>query len=752
MTISYRKILSHSKVRPHLFQARFGLEREGHRIDYFGNLSSLPHPTALGSRSFHPYIQTDFAETQLEAITPVFERSDQPLQFMEPLHDVMIRSLEKKELLWVQSMPPALPEKEEDIQLAQLEQEEDVAYRQGLASKYGKRKQMVSGIHYNFEFSEDLLRVMWEQQTEKDFKSFKTEVYMKLSRQYLRHMWIITYCLGGSPRANAGFFTDEFTSPRQPARSLRNSKFGYRNAEDIFVSYENLEKYYSDLEGYVKAGELSEMKEFYSAVRLRGGKRVEELLEKGIQYVEFRNFDLNPFVRVAMDKDTSRFVHLFALYLIAKEEEETPNVSQKHGEAINDEVALENPLEKTAYYEEGSLFFTEMRHFAQELNFSAEDQMIIAQFARMIEHPEETLAGRMELAYQENNNFALELAETYRVQTFERPFQLSGFTDLELSTQNLLFDAIQKGLKVEILDAHDQMISLKYESHEEIIEKGNMTSKDSMVAYAIMENKVVTKKLLKRKQLNTPKGQEFTDIAEATRAYTVFQDKAIVVKPKSTNYGLGISIFKKPATEEQFQKALAIAFKEDKEVIVEEFISGTEYRFFVLNGKTIAVLRRDAAHVIGDGTSTIAELVTQKNKNPLRGHDHRFPLEKIQLGDTEKLMLEVQGYTVESIPPKDVKINLRENSNVSTGGDSIDMTDEMPEAYKLIAEKAAQALQVNITGVDLLIDDITDKTARKYSIIEANFNPAMLFHLYPLKGKGRRVTMEVLRFLFPEIF
>lgn len=279
-----------------------------------------------------------------------------------------------------------------------------------------------------------------------------------------------------------------------------------------------------------------------------------------------------------------------------------------------------------------------------------------------------------------------------------------------------------------------------------------MTSKDSMVAYAIMENKVVTKKLLKRKQLNTPKGQEFTDIAEATRAYTVFQDKSIVVKPKSTNYGLGISIFKKPATEEQFQKALAIAFKEDKEVIVEEFISGTEYRFFVLNGKTIAVLRRDAAHVIGDGASTIAELVTQKNENPLRGHDHRFPLEKIQLGDTEKLMLEVQGYTVESIPPKDVKINLRENSNVSTGGDSIDMTDEMPEAYKLIAEKAAQALQVNITGVDLLIDDITDKTARKYSIIEANFNPAMLFHLYPLKGKGRRVTMEVLRFLFPEIF
>ena len=115
-------------------------------------------------------------------------------------------------------------------------------------------------------------------------------------------------------------------------------------------------------------------------------------------------------------------------------------------------------------------------------------------------------------------------------------------------------------------------------------------------------------------------------------------------------------------------------------------------------------------------------------------------------------MLDVQGYTEQSIPEKDVKVNLRENSNVSTGGDSIDVTDEMPEIYKNIAEKAADALQVKITGVDILIEDLNDSLGEKYSIIEANFNPAMLFHLYPLKGKGRRVTMDVLQFLFPEIF
>ncbi|MDG6119893.1 bifunctional glutamate--cysteine ligase GshA/glutathione synthetase GshB [Lactococcus formosensis] len=752
MTIAYYKILSSPQVRPYLFQARFGLEREGHRVDAVGHLSGLNHPAALGSRNFHPYLQTDFSETQLEAITPVFEDSKHALQFMEALHDVMIRSLEQGELLWSQSMPPALPENESDIRLANLEKKEDVLYREGLAEKYGKRKQMVSGIHYNFEFGKDLLQAMWKQQQMVDFQTFKSEIYMKLSRQYLRYMWLITYCLGGSPRANAGFFTDKAEKPKEPVRSIRNSKFGYRNTSDIFVSYRNLEQYYEDLHTYVKTGALSEMKEFYSAVRLRGGKRAEELLDVGVQYVEFRNFDLNPFVRVGMDEDTARFVHLFALYLIYKEEEEAPEAAQRLGYEINDAVALENSLEKTAYFNEGKLFFAQMRTFAQNLDFSKDDLALIDKFAQMLEKPETTMAGQMELAYRQNKTFALDLSRQYRQQSYKRPFQLAGFTHLELSTQNLLFDAIQKGLKVEVLDEHDQMVALSYKSHREIIEKGNMTSKDSMVAYAVMENKVVTKKLLNRVHLNTPQGQEFSDLETAQAAFPLFETTSIVVKPKSTNYGLGISIFKQPATQEQFYKALEIAFREDKEVLVERFVSGTEYRFFVLDGKTRAVLRRDAAHVIGDGVSTISQLVAQKNENPLRGHNHRFPLEKIQITATEKLMLDVQGYTEQSIPVKDVKVNLRENSNVSTGGDSIDVTDEMPEIYKNIAEKAAEALQVKITGVDILIEDLNDSLGEKYSIIEANFNPAMLFHLYPLKGKGRRVTMDVLQFLFPEIF
>jgi len=749
MTVSYKELLTKKEVRPYLLDARFGIEKEGHRVDMQGRLSKSSHPTVFGSRSFHPYIQTDFCESQTEAITPVFDHSSEPLNFMSALSDVITRSLEHEEMIWPLSMPPALPENEAEIQLADLEAEKDVRYRQGLADRYGKRKQMVSGIHYNFEFANSLLQSMFEQTNEADYKQFKTDVYMKLSRQYLRYMWILNYALGASPRADKCYFTEK-DYPTEAVRSIRNSRFGYRNELDVFVSYENLDKYYADLSALVSAGKLSEMKEFYSSARLRGGERAEDLIESGVRYVEFRNFDLNPFVREGMDVDTARFVHLFALYLFYREEDEgNRDDNQRRGHLANDTVTLEHPFEKTAYYDEGKAFFSEMRAFAQSVELSRQDIEIIERFEQLLDHPELTLAGQMETRLVENSEFAVDLARQYRGQAFERPFQLSGFTDMELSTQNLIFDAIQKGLELEILDEEDQMIALRYKNHEEIIQKGNMTSKDSMIAYSIMENKVVTKKLLNRAGLNTPSGREFSSFKEASKAYSIFEDQAIVVKPKSTNYGLGISIFHTPAKQEQYDQALEIAFKEDRQILVEEFVSGTEYRFFVLDGKTIAVLRRDPCNVIGDGQSTIAQLVEVKNQSSLRGLDHRYPLEKIQLGNTEKLMLEVQGYTIESILGKNVKVNLRENSNISTGGDSIDMTDAMPQSYKCIAEQAAEALDVKITGIDILIPELVEDG--EYSIIEANFNPAMLFHLYPLTGQGQRVTMEVIKFLFPEV-
>ncbi|MGM0123019.1 glutathione biosynthesis bifunctional protein GshAB [Enterococcus sp. AZ194] len=117
-------------------------------------------------------------------------------------------------------------------------------------------------------------------------------------------------------------------------------------------------------------------------------------------------------------------------------------------------------------------------------------------------------------------------------------------------------------------------------------------------------------------------------------------------------------------------------------------------------------------------------------------------------------MLKEQGLTVASVPEKDQVVSLRENSNVSTGGDSIDVTDQFSESYKKIAADAVKAIGAKVSGIDLIIPDYTVDPStddRAYGIIEANFNPAMHMHIYPYKGTGRRLTINVLHLLFPEV-
>ena len=124
---------------------------------------------------------------------------------------------------------------------------------------------------------------------------------------------------------------------------------------------------------------------------------------------------------------------------------------------------------------------------------------------------------------------------------------------------------------------------------------------------------MVTKKVLAKAGFNVPQSIEFTDVKSAVENFPLFENRAIVIKPKSTNFGLGISIFQQGVTDrDDFAKAVEIAFREDKEIMVEDYLLGTEYRFFVLGDQTLAVLLRVPANVIGDGVHTAAELVAAK--------------------------------------------------------------------------------------------------------------------------------------------
>lgn len=737
----------------HVFsKGSFGIEKEGLRTNLDGKLALTKHPETVGSRQHHPYIQTDFSESQLELVTPPTLSLKEQHRWLVALHDVAHRNLLEDEFIWPFSMPNILPD-EETIPIIDVEDKKEIQYREKLAEKYGKRKQMISGIHFNFSFAPDFTEKM--SQLNIDQRETLDYLYLKLSRNFIRYQWLITYLYGASPVCHPSF--DNGENQGVYTRSIRNSPIGYHNTFSDRVSYASVQSYVEDIERFVKEGQLIEEREYYGSARLRGkGKAARGLLREGVKYVELRSFDNNPFNSLGFTIEQSQFVHLFLLTMLWIEQNSTDDEIDL-GMKQNELTAGENPFEPSQFKEEGLLLLDEMMTTAKELGLDSSYIKSVEEAIVAFEEPERTLAAQVVKAVEKEGSYMAlgsKLGQAYKQESYEKPFLLRGFEQMEMSTQLLLFDALQLGIEVDILDEQDQFLKLTHDKHVEYVKNGNMTSKDTYISHWIMANKTVTKKILADEGYIIPGGEEFVSIEDALNHYPLFKDKAIVVKPKSTNYGIGISIFKNPPKEEGYKEALEIAFKEDSEVLVEEFIKGTEYRFFVVNGRTEAVLLREPANVVGDGEKTVAELIEAKNTHPYRGEKHRAPLEKIQMGQIESLMLKEQNRTFESVLEKGEKVFLRENSNISTGGDSVDVTDSMHESYKRIAEEMAEVLGVNVTGIDLIVPDMTKEstpTEPGYTVIEANFNPAMHMHAYVHEGKGRRLTRKVLDMLYPTI-
>ena len=755
----FKEIILTHKLSALFSKASFGIEKESQRITDEGTIAKTNHPTIFGNRSFHPYIQTDFAESQPELITPPMQSIEEMHEWLMAIHDVVLRSLPEGEYLLPCSIPPAMPASEE-IKVAKLDNESDVAYREYLVSVYGNKKQMVSGIHFNFELNPVLIKELHQVSgSVRTLREFQSDVYLKMAHNFIRYQWIMTYLLGGSISADRSYFEKESQHDLpldQYTRSIRSSKYGYVNKADVHVSFESIDAYVQDIEKMVTTGKLIAEKEFYSTVRFRGANKARDLLTNGIAYLEFRLFDLNPFAEFGMHKEDMYFIHYFLLYLVWIDQDAS-EAEMQLGKEMNYSTALENPLQPSAFLAEGLSVLEGMLDMLEAIGAEEKISAIVKEKIEAFHNPEKTVAGQMVNALEAGEDktaWAASLAKKYKEAAWKRPYALRGFEDMELSTQILMFDAIQKGLKINMLDRYDQFISLTYKNHREYVKNGNMTAKDSYIGPLIMENKVVTKKILAENGFAVPESGEYHSVEAALRDYPIFAGKGIVVKPKSTNYGLGISIFKEGASFENYEKAIHMAFEEDEDVLVEDYLSGTEYRFFVIGNETKAVLLRVPANVVGDGSRTIRQLVEEKNKDSLRGKNHRTPLALIGTGELEKLTIQGQGYTFDSIPPAGETVRLRDNSNISTGGDSIDVTDQMHDSYKKLAVQMAAALGVAVCGVDIIIPDHLVPASQmepNYGVIEANFNPAMLIHIYPYQGKSRRLTMEILRLLFPEM-
>lgn len=753
-------------------RGRFGIEKENLRVNPDGKLSLTEHPEVFGDKKENPYIKTDFSESQVEVITPALKSIREVYDYLENLTDIVNNNI-GQELLWPQSAPAILPE-EKQILLANFGEgevgEREIKYREFLSERYGKKVQMISGIHYNFSFDDKLIKAL--NTKNEDFKEFKNKIYMKVARNIMLHRWFLIYLTGASPFMHESYDKEHLKDMERVGEvlrygnstSLRNGFCGYRNEKDFLVPWTSVKEYNKKIKELVSTGELSNAREFYSAVRLKGkdNKNLLESIEKdGVLYMELRLLDINPFDKNGISLKTAYLIHLFILLALLSKDCEYDEYQQKIAEKNHDIIVNEGlSKEITLYTREGNEISIE--EFASHILGNMERMVDLFDFKdplyrEAIEDAREMINDRTRtLAYRVNTevgkrgfmNFHLETANKYKEDSYDNDYILHGFEDLELSTQILMKESIKRGLNIEIVDRDDNFITIANKDKKEYVKQATKTSKDSYITVLIMENKVVTKKILEENGIPVPKGKTFADIEEAKESFEEFNGKGIVIKPKSTNYGVGITIFKNSYTRQNYEEAIDIAFSFDNSIIVEEFVKGDEYRFLVIGDEVLAITQRVAANVVGDGKSSIRELVEIKNRDKLRGTGHRKPLEKIELGKIEKLLLESEGKTFDYIPEKDEIVRLRENSNISTGGDSVDFTDEIHNDYKKLAVEASKIAKAKFCGVDILIEDIKAPMKKDgYSIIELNFNPAYYMHCYPYKGKRRNVAEKILKVL-----
>lgn len=768
------KIIKNENLEDYFIKANFGLEKENVRVDKNGYLALTPHPKAFGDKDKNPYIKTDFSESQLEMVTPVCDTLECVYSSISNLNKIVALELEKNgEYLWPQSNPPILPE-EEIIPIAKLANKEDEIYRENLSEKYGKKKQVISGIHYNFSFKDEFMSLLYKaSKTNKDFRNFKDEIYLRMTRNFQKYHWLLIYLTGSSPVFHESYIDEIKTDGEKLGHdsyyfkgdtSLRNSVYGYKNKRDLYISYNSIEEYANDIRKLVCDGEIQSVKEYYNPIRVKSlgrGEMLDNLLKNGIDYLEVRLLDLDPLSIEGISKETLYLVHLFMIYTLLKENDEVTYKEQEEF-FINHEIAALRGRNENAYiYENGKkvLLKDKGKEILNEMNVVAESlfkgdncfKNIIEKALIKIENTKETISEKLIENIKRDGyiNFHMKKSKEYLKCFKKKEFNLIGYEDLELSTQILILDAIKRGIEFKMMDRLENFISLSNGNKIEYVKQATKTSKDSYITALIMENKMVTKDILRENKIRVPKGKNYDNIEEAKKDYRLFKDEKIVIKPKSTNFGLGISIFTGKYSREDYDKAIEIAFREDSSILVEEFMTGKEYRFLVIGNEVVGILHREPANIIGDGEKSIEELVFEKNKDPLRGKGYKTPLEKIKLGEIEEMFLKNQGINTKYIPKNGEKIYLRENSNISTGGDSIDFTDKIHESYKEIAIKSAKAVSAIITGVDMVIDHIEDEANdNNHGIIELNFNPAIHIHCFPYKGENREAGEKILDLLF----
>lgn len=269
------------------------------------------------------------------------------------------------------------------------------------------------------------------------------------------------------------------------------------------------------------------------------------------------------------------------------------------------------------------------------------------------------------------------------------------------------------------------------------------TDRTSAIAEGISRDKDLTKSLLAACGVPVPAGRMAASAADAWEAAREV-GLPVVVKPQDGNHGRGV--FLGLSTQEEVEAAFAVAAGEGSGVLVERFVRGDEHRLLVVGGRLVAAARGEAAWITGDGRRSVLDLVeAQLNTDPRRGTTEDFPLNPVRMDSAVRLELSHQGLTPEAVPAEGTRVLIQRNGNMS-----LDVTDAVHPDVAAMAVLAARLVGLDIAGIDLVAEDISQPLAdQRGAIVEVNAGPGLTMHMRPANGPGRPVGAAIVDHLFP---
>lgn len=446
-------------LRGKLFQGFFGLEVEEHRITTDGRISRYPYPAEFGSRLTHPYLQSDFTDSMLELITEPTRGGREAVLNLKMLQQVVQGDLHQDERIWPFSMPPRL--QDDDLQFAHTNFTRTwvQGYRDYLESKYGIEHEIVADAHINYSLNETLLKKLFAGSFNQSFTTyadFKNDTYFKLAQNFVLYRWLFTYLFGASPLSE-NHYSKLPVDLDYPVRSLRNSSYGYSNREQEEVTYLSLKDQINQLQRYVDDGTFYSIHEFYGPVRFKAKTdQLAEIERQGINYLEFRSFDLDPLSRAGVSDDT---LDLLEIFLIASMDMDLPqDLSSALSQAAqrNEEVALGDPMQQPVWLvDEANQVLDRLKDFVVKVGAPRKYAMAIEIAAKRVRDVKLTLGAQLvdKIEDQSLVEYGLKVANDryLRLRSLSQPLQVMADRYSE-SIQQLIKEAIVVGIRVRLVD------------------------------------------------------------------------------------------------------------------------------------------------------------------------------------------------------------------------------------------------------------------------------------------------------------